>query len=170
MSEALARRISDAAHLTGEFTLRSGQQADHYFDKYQFEADPVLLREICEAMQPMLPRADFLAGIEMGGIPIATLLSQLTGQPALFVRKEAKQYGTAKLAEGAEFEGASLLLVEDVVTSGGQLLKSAEQLRDLGAVITDAVCVIDRESGGVANLAQADITLHALFTASDLTR
>lgn len=164
----LTKRIHGAAYLTGEFTLRSGVVSDRYFDKYLFEADPILLRDIAEKMVPLLPPADFLAGLEMGGIPIATVLSQLTGVPTLFVRKEAKTHGTQKLAEGNDFAGKTLVLIEDVVTSGGQINLSANELRERGGVVDTAVCVIDRESGGMGNLADNGIELISLFTMSDL--
>ena len=164
----LAARIFKAAHLTGNFTLRSGAVSFEYFDKYQFESDPQLLRDICTQLVPLLPDADFLAGIEMGGIPIATVLSQLTGQPTLFVRKTAKTYGTAKLAEGQNFDGSTVLLVEDIVTSGGQINLSADELRALGAKITHAVCVVDRNSGGAGKLLENGIQLVSLFTSDQL--
>ncbi len=119
-------------------------------------------------MAALAPPCDYLAGLEMGGIPVATALGQVTSQPVLFVRKEAKAYGTAKLAEGPDFAGKHLLIVEDVVTSGGQINISTGQLRELGATITHALCVIDRESGGRENLAAEGIELISLFTMSDL--
>src|SRR5215211_9406847 len=143
--DELARTIYRRTHLTGEFRLRSGAMSDEYFDKYLFESDPWLLRAIGEALVPLLPPAtDALAGLELGGVPLATILSQLTGLPALFVRKEAKAYGTCRLAEGGEVEGRRLTIVEDVVTSGGQVILSAQDLRDRGAVVEHAVIVIDR--------------------------
>ena len=168
MTSSLASQIYQRTYLTGEFTLRSGQVSDHYFDKYQFESDPLLLNDICQQLPPRLAEAELLAGLEMGGIPIATMMSQLTSKPLLMVRKEAKAYGTAKLAEGCEFSGKRLLIVEDVVSSGGQINLSANELRDRRAVITDAVCVIDREMGGSENLASNGIKLTALFTETDL--
>lgn len=170
MDKSLANAIHRSSYLTGQFTLRSGATSTYYFDKYQFEADPSLLKQICEAMIKTLPNGEFLAGVELGGIPIATLLSQLTGRPALFVRKQAKTYGTAKLAEGQAFERKTLVLVEDVVSSGGQLLETTTELRARGAIITDAVCVIDRESGGTESLASAGVKLTPLFRSSDLTQ
>ncbi len=169
-TDQLANRIHRLSHLTGDFTLRSGELSHQYFDKYQFESDPAVLREICENLIPLLPQAKFLAGIEMGGIPIATVLSQMTQQPTLFVRKEAKKYGTAKLAEGPEFTGRHILLVEDIVTSGGQIVLSANQLRESGATVTHAVCVIDREAGGKENLAKNGIELVSLYRNSELGR
>jgi orotate phosphoribosyltransferase len=166
----LARDIYNRAHLTGEFLLRSGVVAHEYFDKYQFEADPVLLRRIAEALAPLVPAhgVDALAGMEMGGIPIVTMLSQVTGIPALFVRKEAKTYGTCRLAEGGDVEGQHLFIVEDVVTSGGAILDSLGELRSRGGIVEAGVCVIDRESGGLKNLAEAGVQLQPLFPMTEL--
>jgi orotate phosphoribosyltransferase len=167
--ESLARSIFDRAHLTGSFTLRSGVTSNEYFDKYRFESDPALLREIAEAMAPLVPDGlDALAGLELGGVPLATMLAQVTGLPALFVRKAAKEYGTRQFAEGGPVDGKRLLIVEDVVTSGGQVVASAADLRNEGAVVDSVVCVIDREAGGSENLADAQLELRALFTLSDL--
>ncbi len=168
--DELAAEIYKTAKLTGEFLLRSGAISNTYFDKYLFEANPDLLREIALAMRPLVPAegVDALAGLEMGGIPIATMLSQFTGLPGLFVRKKAKEYGTRKLAEGGDIDGQTLVIVEDVVTSGGQILLSAQDLRDRGAKVDTVVCVINREAGGVENLAKAGLTLRPLFTMSEL--
>lgn len=166
----LARRVYDTAHLTGEFTLRSGQVSDEYFDKYLFEADPVLLRDIAEAMAPLVPAGtEVLAGLELGGIPIVTMLSQVTGLPALFVRKKAKDYGTCRLAEGGEVDGRRVVVVEDVVTTGGQVLLSCADLRERGALIDTVLCVIDREAGGPEAFASEGLALRALLTMTQLT-
>jgi orotate phosphoribosyltransferase len=166
---ALAARVYAASHLTGAFTLRSGATSNEYFDKYRFEADPELLRDLAEAMAPSVPAdVDALAGLELGGVPLATMLSQVTGLPARFVRKQAKTYGTCQLAEGGELEGSRLCVVEDVVTSGGAVLDAARELRARGAVLDTVVCVIDRESGGADQLASAGLELRALFTMSQL--
>ncbi|MEZ0111921.1 orotate phosphoribosyltransferase [Catenulispora sp. EB89] len=165
----LAARIHAAAHLTGEFTLRSGRTATEYFDKYRFEADPVLLDEIAERMAPLVPAGtQVLAGLEMGGIPVVTALGRHTGLPCAFVRKTAKAYGTRRLAEGAEIAGRRVLIVEDVVTTGGQIALSTEELRTLGADVREALCVIDREQGGSEALATQGIQLLSLLTAADL--
>src|SRR5690625_2299590 len=161
---SLAHDIYRRSHLTGEFTLRSGVVANEYFDKYLFESDPVMLRRIAEALAPFVPAhgIDALAGLETGGIPLAVMLSQVTGVPMLFVRKEAKTYGTCRLAEGGEVDGRRLFIVEDVVTSGGAVLDAVTELRRRGATVEQAVCVIDRESGGVQNLADNGVALQAL--------
>ena len=167
--EELARRIYETAHLVGRFVLRSGATSDEYFDKYRFESDPVLLGAIAEAMALLVPpEVDALAGLELGGVPLATALSQVTGLPARFVRKEAKTYGTCRLAEGGEVKGERLVVVEDVVTSGGQVVLSCADLREHGADVVHVLCVIDREAGGVDALRAEGLELHALFTMSQL--
>ena len=165
----LARTIHDVSNLKGEFVLRSGATASEYFDKYLFESDPVLLRNIAGQLLPLIPEdAEALAGLELGGVPIATVLSQLSGLPLLSVRKKAKDYGTRRLAEGGEVAGRRLVVIEDVVTSGGQVVISTGDLRALGATIDTALCVIDREAGGREALGAAGVELKALFTMSEL--
>ena len=167
--QELAAAIYRVAHLTGTFQLRSGTTSSEYFDKYRFEGDPRLLAAIATEMAAMVPPgAQALAGLELGGIPLATQLSQVTGLPTLFVRKAAKPYGTCRLAEGGDVSGRHIVLVEDVVTSGGQVVESAGALRTLGALITDALCVIDREAGGAEALAAAGIRLLPLYRMSEL--
>ena len=169
--DALARRIVEAAHLTGHFVLRSGAASTEYFDKYLFEADPVLLRDIAAAMAPLVPEgAEVLAGLELGGVPLAVALSQHTGLPTRFVRKEAKTYGTCNLAEGGPIEGRRVVVVEDVVTSGGQVIASCADLRERGALIDTVLCVIDREAGGPEKLAEHDLELVPLFRMHELPR
>ena len=165
----LARAVFQRAHLTGEFRLRSGAIATEYFDKYRFESDPRLLRAIAEALAVLIPsEVEVLAGLELGGVPIATVLSQLTSLPAVFVRKEPKTYGTCRLAEGGEVERRRLLIVEDVATTGGQMIESAQRLRAAGAIVEHAIVVIDREQGARAKLAANQIELRALFSLAEL--
>ncbi len=165
----LAAAIYRTSHITGQFTLRSGQISSEYFDKYLFEADPVLLAAIAQQMQPLVPQAtQVLAGLETGGIPLATALSLRSGLPQLFVRKQAKTYGTCKLAEGPPFAGQNICVIEDVVTTGGQILLSVEELRKAGARIDTVLCVILRDERGREALAAQGLTLHALFTMQQL--
>lgn len=165
----LAREINEIARIKGNFTLRSGRTTTEYFDKYRFEAEPRLLDRIADALAKLVPaNTEVLAGLEMGGIPVVTALARHTGLPCTFVRKKAKEYGTARLAEGAEVNGRQVLVVEDVVTSGGQVIISADDLRRLGARIDHAVCVIDRQEGGAQALAVQGIELISLFTRADL--
>lgn len=169
--ESLAGRLSDVAQLSGEFRLRSGLVAGTYFDKYQFESDPQLLRAIADVLLPLIPSdTELLAGLELGGVPVCTALSLVSGLPAVFVRKKAKEYGTEKLAEGPAIEGRRLLVVEDVVTTGGQVVLSTNDLRARGAIVTTALCVIDREQGGSEILDAESIELRSAFTRSDIER
>ncbi len=156
--------------LKGRFTLKSGKISDVYFDKYKFESDPKLLREIAGKMEMLIPSdTGVLAGLEMGGIPIVTILSQITGIPAAFVRKKAKNYGTRKFAEGANLSAGKIVLVEDVVSTGGALLEAAAAIRKNGFEVSLAICVIDRETGGADNLEKGGIKLLSLFTQKDIT-
>jgi orotate phosphoribosyltransferase len=165
----LAHRIHERSFLTGQFVLRSGAQTTFYVDKYMFEADPELLRNIAEAMLAMLPNdIDALAGLELGGIPIATVLSQLSGLPTRFVRKQAKSYGRQRLAEGGEIAGQRLAIVEDVITTAGQVIQSAATLRAAGAEIDTVLCVIDRGAGGAEKLAEQGLQLRSLFAMTEL--
>ncbi len=167
--DTLAQTIHQRSLLRGRFVLRSGQESDRYFDKYLFESEPPLLARIADAMAELVPPGiDAIAGLELGGIPLAVMLSQRTGLPTRFVRKKAKEYGTRRLAEGGEVGGLALLVVEDVITSGGQVVLSSRELRSLGATVERALCVIDREAGGRQNLAEAGIRLTPLYTMSQL--
>jgi orotate phosphoribosyltransferase len=165
----LARDIDALCRLTGEFTLRSGQVSGEYFDKYLFEADPALLARVVARMEPLLPSGtELLGGLEIGGIPIATVLSARTGLPALFVRKEAKAYGTCKLAEGPDVEGRQVTLVEDVITTGGAVRDATRALRGYGATVTDVVCAIDRSPAGDNPLADVGLAVHPVLTKAEL--
>lgn len=120
-------------------------------------------------MAPLVPSGtQVLAGLEMGGIPVVTALGRHTGFPCAFVRKQAKSYGTCRLAEGAEVAGRKVLVIEDVVTSGGQIVLSTADLRNLGAQVDEALCVIDREQGGAEALKAEGISLLSLLSAEDL--
>lgn len=165
----LARDVYRVCNIKGTFRLRSGQVSNEYFDKYLFESDPALLGRIGRALKPLVPAGtQMLAGLELGGVPVATALALETGLPLLFVRKKAKDYGTCKLAEGADFKGRRVTVVEDVVTTGGAILDGVAALRAQGALIDDVLCVIDRESGGPAKLSEKGLRLTPLFTATQL--
>jgi orotate phosphoribosyltransferase len=166
---SLAARIRQCSKLSGRFVLRSGAVSDTYFDKYQFEADPRLLLAIARCMAMLLPPGtQALAGLEMGGIPVVTVLSQATGLPAAFVRKEGKEYGTCRYAEGAALEGKRFVLVEDVVSSGGAIIDALAKLRADGLEPDAALCVIDRLTGGREAVEAAGLAFKALFTLEEI--
>ncbi|HET7386030.1 MAG TPA: orotate phosphoribosyltransferase [Nocardioidaceae bacterium] len=166
---ALARDIDARCRLTGEFTLRSGQVASEYFDKYLFEADPALLARVAEAVESLLPAdTELLGGLELGGIPIVTMVSSRTGLPALFVRKSAKEYGTCKLAEGPDVAGRRVTLIEDVITTGGAVRDATRALRAAGAEVDVVVCTIDRSPEGENPLADVGLEVRSVLTKSEL--
>jgi len=165
----LARDIDACCRLTGEFTLRSGQIASEYFDKYLFESQPALLERVAAQMVELLPEGtELLGGLELGGVPIATMVSAKTGLPALFVRKKAKEYGTCKLAEGPEVAGRRITLIEDVITTGGAVRDATKVLRESGAIITTVVCAIDRSPEGENPLADVELEVRPVLTKAQL--
>jgi orotate phosphoribosyltransferase len=165
----LAAHINQRCRLTGSFTLRSGQQTTEYFDKYRFESDPALLRRVAEAMVPLLPSGtELLGGLELGGVPIAVALAQLTGIAAVFVRKQAKTYGTCRLAEGSDVNGRAITLIEDVITTGGAVRAATFALRELGATVEHVVCAIDRSLPGENLLGEIGLTTRAVLTRAEL--
>jgi len=167
----LAKQVFDVAHLTGEFLLRSGKTSNEYFDKYQFEARPEILTAIADSLIPLLPRHfDLLGAMEMGGIPIATAISLKTNRPMVFIRKEAKKYGTSKFAEGPKIMGKKICLIEDVITTGGQVVISTQMLREHGAIVDNVVAVIDRSMGDHSQLQAAKLKLQSLFTMDELKK
>jgi orotate phosphoribosyltransferase len=166
---SLAADIDATCRLTGEFTLRSGQVSNEYFDKYLFEADPLLLARVAREVAQLLPAdAELLGGLEMGGIPIATAVSQLVGIPVVFVRKKAKEYGTAKLAEGSSYDGRKVVLIEDVITTGGAVRDATKALREGGAIVDTVVCAIDRSPVGENPLADVALEIRAVLTKAEL--
>lgn len=168
-AESLADAIDRACRLTGEFTLRSGQVASEYFDKYRFESDPVLLRTMAEMMVPVVPEGtELLGGLELGGVPIVTILSSLTGIPAVFIRKQAKPYGTCRLVEGADVEGRQITMVEDVLTTGGAVRDATAALRALGANVDVVLCAIDRSGQDGGPVTDVGLETRAVLTKADL--
>jgi orotate phosphoribosyltransferase len=170
--EELARGLREVAYLEGDFLLRSGRRSKYYLDKYRFETRPELLRPLGELIAAAVaehePEADRLAGPELGAVALAAAASLESGLPFLIVRKQAKDYGTSNRLEGVSSEGDCVCLVEDVVTSGGAAIEAIDALREAGLRVSNAVCVVDREEGGVDALARHAVRLRPLFTASEL--
>lgn len=165
----LAQAVRQVAELHGTFRLRSGQTSDVYFDKYRFEARPDLLAEFARHMAELVPAGtEVLAGLELGGVPLATALSLHTGLPTAFVRKRAKDYGTCRLAEGSDIAGRKVCIVEDVITTGGQVIESAAELRTQGAEIDTVVCAILRAAAVPADLRATGLDVRAVLIRADL--
>jgi orotate phosphoribosyltransferase len=170
--DELARGLREAAYLEGDFVLRSGRRSKYYLDKYRFETRPDLLGALgvalANAVHEREPTADRLAGPELGAVALAAAASLETGLPFLIVRKDAKDYGTANRLEGLSEPGESICLIEDVVTSGGAAIEAVLALREAGLRVSNAICVVDREEGGVDELARHAVRLWPLFRASEL--
>jgi len=168
----LARRIREHALLEGDFVLRSGRRSSYYLDKYRFETQPELLLELGARIgakaRELAPDVMRLAGPELGAVALAASASLASGLPFLIVRKEQKEYGTARRLEGEFAEGDEVCLVEDVVTSGGAAVEAIRALREAGLTCRAAVCVVDREEGGVDALAREAVRLDPLFRAQDV--
>ncbi|MET0285182.1 MAG: orotate phosphoribosyltransferase [Polyangiales bacterium] len=165
----LAKRVVEVALRRGEFKLRSGQTSNVYFDKYQFEARPELLREIARALVPLLPKqTEVLAGLELGGVPIATAISLETGLPVAFVRKERKDYGTCLIAEGSVLKDKHVTIIEDVITTGGAVLDSIRELRAEGAKLDTVISVIYRGDPAKDYFASEGLKRVSLLALADL--
>jgi orotate phosphoribosyltransferase len=170
--EELGTALREHAYLEGDFVLRSGRRSSYYLDKYRFETRPELLRPLGERIAAAVsdhdPDAELLAGPELGAVALAASASLVSGLPFLIVRKQAKEYGTGKQLEGVHERGQRICLIEDVVTSGGAAVEAVEALREAGLIVRTAVCVVDREEGGVDALARLAVRLWPLFTASEV--
>jgi orotate phosphoribosyltransferase len=164
----LARRVKAAAYLEGDFVLRSGKRSTYYLDKYLFETDPVILAELGRRLAEHARDADQIAGAELGGVPLAAATAMACGKSYVIVRNTKKDYGTGKLLEGKLSPAARVLLVEDVATTGGQVLEAAQVLTEAGATVARIVCVIDRLEGARENLQAAGFPFQALLTRQDL--
>jgi orotate phosphoribosyltransferase len=150
--------------------LRSGARSTYYIDKYLFTTRPELLRRLAVALAGLVPAGvQRLAGPVLGAVPLVTALSLETGLPMVIVRTEgAKEYGTARQIEGALEAGERVLLIEDVVTTGGAALSAVDSLRAAGADVVGALVVVDREQGGPEAFAARHVPFQALFTKTSL--
>jgi orotate phosphoribosyltransferase len=136
----LRKTIVERALTRGDYVLAGGAPSDYYIDKFRLFSDPYILRRIARLFTPVIEdlSPDLIAGTELGGVVIATAVSQLSGIPMIAVRKKAKAYGAFahEYVEGPYHVGQRVLLLEDVVTSGGDLLLAAQRLRELGLQVT----------------------------------
>ncbi len=165
----LAERIRAIAYLEGDFTLRSGRKSRFYLDKYLFETQPDVLAEVGRLLaERRTPHTTCIAGAELGGVPLAAAAALAGGLPFVIVRNARKDYGTQKPFEGRLAPGDVVLLVEDVATTGGQIIEAAAVLRDAGATVEKIVAVIDRGEGARENIVRAGFAFESLLTAADL--
>ena len=165
----LIQRICQTALLHGQFTLRSGRTSHYYLDKYLFQTEPDVLAALAKRFATHVDeKVNRLAGAQLGGIPLVTATSLASGKPAVLIRSEAKVYGTANQIEGVLKRNDRVLLLEDVVTSGGQVLEAAALIAEAGAQVVKIVAAIDREEGGRQRIEDAGYTFASLITRTDL--
>ena len=161
-----ALRRVDAVEF-GEFELSHGGTSDYYVDKYRFETDPDCLSLIADAFATRLDD-ETLAGVALGGVPLVAVTSVETDSPYVIARKQKKEYGTGNRIEGELAEGESVVVIEDIATTGQSALDAVTALREAGARVERVLVVVDREEGARETLAEADVELDALVTASEL--
>ncbi|UWG46658.1 Orotate phosphoribosyltransferase [Halanaeroarchaeum sp. HSR-CO] len=161
-----ALRDADAVEY-GTFELSHGGTSDYYVDKYLFETDPHCLELIADAFAERVGETT-LAGVALGAVPLVAATSVATGNPYVIARKRKKDYGTANLIEGRLDEGETVVVLEDIATTGKSALDAVEALREAGAVVERVIVVVDRQEGAGELLAEHDVELESLVTAEDL--
>ena len=167
--EELIKRIKETAYLEGDFTLRSGKKSKYYLDKYLFETCPDILKALGEEFAKYITDdVTLIAGAELGGVALAAATAMQTGKNWIIIRNSKKGYGTGKLVEGVLKSGDVVLLVEDIATTGGQVLEAAKVITEAGAAVKKIVCVIDRKQGAEENITQAGYKFESILTKYDL--
>ena len=167
--DQLAKRIADVSLLRGEFTLRSGRKSNYYLDKYRFETQPDVLIELGKMFAAKVTsEVDRIAGAELGAVPLAAAAGMAANKPFVFIRNQKKDYGTAKQIEGVLERGDMVMIVEDVLTTGGQVLEAVKTIQDAGGKVERIVAVIDRLEGARQNIEKEGLVFESLFTSEDL--
>ncbi|HDD57262.1 MAG TPA: orotate phosphoribosyltransferase [Thermoplasmatales archaeon] len=154
----------------GKFVLTSGAVSDYYIDIKLASTNPEILKEIAKRMSKYADGYDAIAGMELGAVPLAVALSLETRIPFVIVRKEKKGHGTGNLIEGASVNRKKVLIVEDVTTSGGSVLKTIDILRRAGAVLDRVIVVVDRESGAEEKIEKSGLEFVPLIKVSEILK
>ena len=167
--EELIKRIKQTAYLEGDFVLRSGKRSKYYLDKYLFETCPDILKALgAEFAKHAGGDVTLIAGAELGGVALAAATAMETGKNWVIIRNSKKGYGTGKMVEGALKKGDMVLLVEDIATTGGQVIEAAKVITEAGAKVKKIVAVIDRKQGAEENITQAGYKFESILTKDDL--
>ncbi len=165
----LARDMVAVAWLEGDFVLSSGRRSSYYFDKFLFETQPGILRRVGRHLSQLVPTATTrLAAPELGAVLLGGAVSMELDLPLVIVRKQAKEYGTARDYEGLLEAGDRVTVIEDVVTTGAASIRSIEKLRAAGAEVIGLVAVLDREEGGAESISRLGVPFTPLLRRSDL--
>lgn len=167
--DELIQRIKETAYLEGDFTLRSGKKSKYYLDKYLFETCPDILQALgSEFAKYITDDVTLIAGAELGGVALAAATAMESGKNWIIIRNSKKDYGTGKMVEGVLKENDVVLLVEDIATTGGQVIEAAKIITEAGAKVEKIVCVIDRKQGAQENITQAGFDFSSILTKDDL--
>ena len=167
--EELIKRIKETAYLEGDFILRSGKRSKYYLDKYLFETCPDILKALGEEFAKYITNdVTLIAGAELGGVALAAATALVSGKNWVIIRNKKKGYGTDKMLEGVLKTGDVVLLVEDIATTGGQVLEAAKVITEAGATVKKIVCVINRKQGAEENITQAGYKFESILTKYDL--
>ena len=155
--------------LKGDFTLSSGKKSDYYINMKKAITNPEILSTISKLIYDEIKdeSVDKIAGPALGAVPIATALSLDSKIPLLMIRKEKKGYGTSKLIEGELNKNDEVVVVEDVSTTGGSLLKAINAIKDNGGIVKKAFVVVDRNEGAIENFKELGLELHPLICVND---
>jgi orotate phosphoribosyltransferase len=165
----LIKRIKETAYLEGDFVLRSGKRSKYYLDKYLFETCPDILKALGEEFaRYVTDDVTLIAGAELGGVALAAATAMACGKNWVIIRNSKKGYGTGKLIEGTLKSGDVVLLVEDIATTGGQVLEAAKVITEAGAKVKEIVAVIDRKQGAGENITAAGYKFESILTKDDL--
>jgi len=154
----------------GHFVLRSGAVSDYYIDIKKASTNPLILKKLAEAMSEYAEGYDVLAGMELGAVPLVVALSLETNIPFVIVRKEKKEHGTGKQIEGGEVKDKRVLIIEDVTTSGGSVIKTIQVIRENQGIVDEVVAVVDRESGAEEKMKQVYVSFIPLLSVSDILK